>query len=417
MAFRFQKRIHLAKGLRLNLSKRGVGASVGPRGASVSMGRRGIHGNAGLPGTGLSYRTRLDSPSARTTAPKRVSDSAEFQRSRKKGEDVAVTVGIEVSEGGSVELVQSNGQPFPPDVQALFRKMAMPILREKLKEECDRLNAGLTGLATLHEDTPAPVLLDQPRFTLRTFDEPPPSREPDAAPTLWQRIWPAARDSWETARSQRNETYLTRLRAWEQDKVQFQRSEDDRRLRETTAVLESTEAMELVLSEYLDQIPWPKATDIGFDLGDNYRTIALDIDLPTEDEMPAAQWALAGRGLELKAKPLGDIRRRKLYQEYVHAVAFRVIGEVFARLPAVRCALVSSFTQRTDPATGHDIDTYLYSVIVTRDAWANVNFRALDNVAPTDALNAFRLKRDMTKTGIFKPVEPFTLADLEQSCQ
>ncbi|WP_232222372.1 DUF4236 domain-containing protein [Halomonas alkaliantarctica] len=38
MAFRFQRRISLAPGVRLNISKRGVGLSVGLRGASVSMG-------------------------------------------------------------------------------------------------------------------------------------------------------------------------------------------------------------------------------------------------------------------------------------------------------------------------------------------------------------------------------------------
>ncbi|MEA3250610.1 MAG: DUF4236 domain-containing protein [Pseudomonadota bacterium] len=38
MAFRFQRRITLAPGLRLNLSKRGMGLSVGPRGASLSVG-------------------------------------------------------------------------------------------------------------------------------------------------------------------------------------------------------------------------------------------------------------------------------------------------------------------------------------------------------------------------------------------
>ena len=61
MAFRFQRRISLAPGVRLNISKRGVGLSVGPRGASVSMGPRGIHAHAGLPGTGLAYRTQLSS--------------------------------------------------------------------------------------------------------------------------------------------------------------------------------------------------------------------------------------------------------------------------------------------------------------------------------------------------------------------
>ncbi|MDT1790675.1 DUF4236 domain-containing protein, partial [Salmonella enterica subsp. enterica serovar Oslo] len=34
--------------------------SIGPRGASLSVGKNGTFANLGLPGTGLSYRTRID---------------------------------------------------------------------------------------------------------------------------------------------------------------------------------------------------------------------------------------------------------------------------------------------------------------------------------------------------------------------
>lgn len=46
MGFRFQRRITLAPGIRLNLSKSGLGLSVGPRGASLSVGPRGAYGHA-----------------------------------------------------------------------------------------------------------------------------------------------------------------------------------------------------------------------------------------------------------------------------------------------------------------------------------------------------------------------------------
>src|SRR5690625_670478 len=62
MAFRFQRRITLAPGVRLNLSKRGLGLSVGPRGASLSMGPSGVYTHAGIPGTGLAYRQKHNGP-------------------------------------------------------------------------------------------------------------------------------------------------------------------------------------------------------------------------------------------------------------------------------------------------------------------------------------------------------------------
>ena len=61
MGFRFQKRIGIFPGLRINLSKSGVSGSVGPRGADVNIGRHGITTNAGIPGTGISYRSKVGS--------------------------------------------------------------------------------------------------------------------------------------------------------------------------------------------------------------------------------------------------------------------------------------------------------------------------------------------------------------------
>lgn len=59
MGFRFQKRISILPGVRINLSKSGASASLGPRGADVNIGRDGVTTNAGIPGTGLSYRQKL----------------------------------------------------------------------------------------------------------------------------------------------------------------------------------------------------------------------------------------------------------------------------------------------------------------------------------------------------------------------
>jgi hypothetical protein len=58
MGFRFQRRIRIAPGVRLNLSKSGIGASVGHTGLRLGMdAKRRKYFSLGLPGTGLSYRT------------------------------------------------------------------------------------------------------------------------------------------------------------------------------------------------------------------------------------------------------------------------------------------------------------------------------------------------------------------------
>lgn len=79
MALRFRRRIRIAPGISLNLSKSGIGASIGPLGAKISVGSRGVYANLGLPGTGLAYREKLNerggrgANSARAGAPLRES--------------------------------------------------------------------------------------------------------------------------------------------------------------------------------------------------------------------------------------------------------------------------------------------------------------------------------------------------------
>jgi Protein of unknown function (DUF4236)/Bacterial SH3 domain len=59
MGFRFQRRLKLFPGVRLNFSGGGISTTIGVRGASVTLGRSGAYVNVGLPGTGLSFREKL----------------------------------------------------------------------------------------------------------------------------------------------------------------------------------------------------------------------------------------------------------------------------------------------------------------------------------------------------------------------
>ncbi len=74
MSFRFWRRIRIAPGVTLNLSKSGGSLSFGPRGAKFTIGPRGKRATVGIPGTGLFYTTTL--PSGRSGGRRSVSYSA-----------------------------------------------------------------------------------------------------------------------------------------------------------------------------------------------------------------------------------------------------------------------------------------------------------------------------------------------------
>ncbi len=59
--FQFRKKIKLAPGLRLNVTKTGLGLSAGPKGISGSLSSQGrFSGSIGIPGSGVSYRSSLN---------------------------------------------------------------------------------------------------------------------------------------------------------------------------------------------------------------------------------------------------------------------------------------------------------------------------------------------------------------------
>ena len=120
MAFRFFRRIKLAPGLTLNLSKSGVSASLGPRGAKLTMGSSGVRKTVGLPGTGL-YYTEHDSWEQETedtpgeSAPQRSPpasvderlDLGFFQRLVTSGEEVTLVEGLKAYvQGDEAEALQ-----------------------------------------------------------------------------------------------------------------------------------------------------------------------------------------------------------------------------------------------------------------------------------------------------------------------
>lgn len=61
MAWSFRRRIKIAPGVNLNLSKSGISTSVGPKGAKMTFGPNGTYLHTGIPGTGIYSRRKISS--------------------------------------------------------------------------------------------------------------------------------------------------------------------------------------------------------------------------------------------------------------------------------------------------------------------------------------------------------------------
>lgn len=69
MGFRFQKRIKIAPGIKINLSKSGISTSLGGPGFTHNIGHGKRRTTLGIPGTGLSHSTEHTSHRKAQPAP------------------------------------------------------------------------------------------------------------------------------------------------------------------------------------------------------------------------------------------------------------------------------------------------------------------------------------------------------------
>jgi hypothetical protein len=77
MGFRLFRRIRIAPGLGINLSKSGISLSAGVRGARVTVGPRGVRRTVGIPGTGISYTSTGAKARTRRTAGDQIAEQEE----------------------------------------------------------------------------------------------------------------------------------------------------------------------------------------------------------------------------------------------------------------------------------------------------------------------------------------------------
>ena len=61
MSPRFRKSFRLFPGVRLNVSRGGMSATIGVKGASINVGKRGVRATVGIPGTGVSWTYSVSS--------------------------------------------------------------------------------------------------------------------------------------------------------------------------------------------------------------------------------------------------------------------------------------------------------------------------------------------------------------------
>lgn len=394
MALRFRRSIKLAPGIRMNLSKSGMSWTLGPRGATVGIGKRGARVNTSFKGFSSSQNLYKAPPRQRRSAASRPASSPRY---------VSLTCGV--TDDGVLTFHDKDGNALSEAVVEQAKKQNREAILELIQRKCDEINGELDALANIHLDTPsphaAPHFLPEPYALSAPLPPTPPS------PRWWEKLLAKRLAKLEDAHQQAIADYQRQLDAWEQNKARHERDQERRRDFIEHKIHYDTAAMERWLEENLQDIAWPRETLVSLEIAEQGQHIRLDVDLPEIENMPSKIAAVPTRGLRLSVKELPAVQVRKRYMAHVHGVGFRILGETFSALPCARRITLSGFSQRNDPATGQAGDDYLYSVSVERSDWERIDFELLTMVDVVESLAQFDLRRQMTKTGTFKPVEPF----------
>jgi hypothetical protein len=223
---------------------------------------------------------------------------------------------------------------------------------------------------------------------------------------LFDRLLPGRRRKIDNENRAAETHFRSALADWETEKAHFDNRTSERKELLESLIYKDNAAMERFLEENLEDISWPRETVVAFDINDGGKSVALDVDLPEVEDMPNKLAAVPARGLKLSVKDLGTTKLQKLYAEHIHGVVFRLVGEVFAALPNAQEVTAAGYSQRRDPSTALLRDDYLLSVRVRRPEWSKMDFAHLASLDVTEALNQFDLRREMSKSGVLKPITP-----------
>lgn len=395
MAFRFQRRVRLMPGVRLNVSKSGLGLSFGPRGASISLGPRGAYSHVGIPGTGIAYRQRLSTNGGNggagggrapaTSDPEQLSD-----------------IVLKLDSEGKLGLHFEDGSPLPPALVRKVRSAHADALRERLEHWAATRNEELHACLGIHLETPAPF------FEPYRPAEPPPMRPADPVMReigFWHRLF-LQRQRIEAENAAAQARHAEAVAAWQAESEAYAAMLAELEALNKALHEGEAEAMAAQISSRLSAIAWARPTEVCFDFGDDLGTLALDVDLPESDAIPDTEWEVAARGLSVREKKRNATQKRRDFSYLAHASLFRIAGEVFASLPTVQEVTLAGYTQRPDPATGGTRDIYILSVRITRAQWGEIRFDRLELVDVAEALARFDLIRDQTRTGELREITP-----------
>lgn len=451
MAWSYRKRIKIAPGISINLSKSGISTSIGPKGAKVTVGPKGTYLHTGIPGTGIYSRQKIGSPSSSSKpsyAAGLLDTGSSASRSRSSyTEGFGVDMNMDRKGNLTFSFTDSLGYPITDDatIQRLIRKTkSLPIYKEKLAEVTrmtyEEVNADTEAFTDLFKKTPAlktesEVNMALSRVSQKHYTPLPFTEEAPDKNEIERQLQSEAEEKirhffWWKNKPERAKYVEEKLRVvYDQQVAEWESRRDDFNAEQAREkkfkdaeyfheYLEEKKPLEAYLSRDVDVIldalktesanlneDLPGDSGMAFYFDFQYGALYVSMDLPEVEEIPNDKAVYLPSGnVSFKQKTMKEIQLD--YVKCICGLAFYVAGRLFNVNSAIDYIQINGFTQRINKANGVADDDYVYSVFFDREAFSLLGMKYID---PLEALREFPSRIKASATGVLSTILPFAI--------
>lgn len=401
---RFRKSIKICKGVRLNLSKSGVSATVGIKGASVNFGKKGTYVNYGIPGTGIYDRKKISGGNSKKD------NFYDFDWN---------SFHINYKDDGSMDFyINGNLITDAYIIRMIKKEEHFKNILKKINEERIELYKNIDKEYTDIQRYSAKVphnmneLLDMYKPQPETFNEYEIPSDEILSKEAMNKI--SILKFWK--RKQLVKKYIDDKKAYyQQEKLHHDAKETNRvnqlnkerelQYEEFKANIKfinqgNTDILDDIIGEWLNSIEFPFEFNIEYEICN--KKIYIDIDLPNIEDFPSKKTQELKSGI-VKIKDKTQKEQREDYSKCVYGMAILFASIFFRFAININDIIVSEYTQRRNKK-GLIQDDYILSVKFTREKFVNLDYKN----DPRENILIFENACLQQKNNDFKKIVPFS---------
>lgn len=386
MGFRVRKSFKIAPGVRVNVGKKSAGVSFGTRGARVSVNSRtGARATVGIPGSGISYTTSLNSSKKKKSSSSTNSNSCysdDYSSSSRKNNTSAYKRNAELKEMeakmAKLEQIQKNQL----EVEMYENRLDMI---QAIHKECDD-DFNWSGIA----QTPPPF--DLPNGEIGENERRALSDLENYKPSFFDRL--SDKDS-----TKRAELKKAVFEAKEKDKSEYEEWKSLNLL--ANEVLNRNDSLYLPIIEEMQPFDDLLEFGSGFEFF-IYEPdwLEIDFDVNAETVVPKEIKSLTKTG-KVSTKQMPKGKYFEIQQDYICSCVIRMARDMFALLP-IDYVVINALDNRLDTATGINKKEVILSVKIEKEKLYKMN---LDLIDPSDSMDNFECNMSFKKLSGLQEVD------------